>query len=70
MSESVPSDSASKSEASTSLELDALLNASMGLPGWAHVTGMITVRLNPVHSTPEGSLRLDTRLGVINARRC
>ena len=69
MSESVPSDSTSRSEAWTSLHLNALLNASMGFFGCALVTGMITVRLDPVHSTPEGSFRADTRLGVISALR-
>ena len=39
------------------------------LPGLVQPLGCMTVRRLPVHSTPEGSFRPATRLGVINARR-
>ena len=39
------------------------------LPGSVQPIGCMTVRRLPVHSTPEGSFKPETRLGVISARR-
>ena len=67
---SVAWDAVSASEVSTAVELDATLIGCVVLRGRAQSTGWMTVRMNPVHSTPEGSFKLETRMGIISAQRC